>query len=157
MTCTVKKKWIIGVAIVLLAISIVTVVLLFKPNNPPSIDAGSESSESEDSESNSPESVSIVEDCWKHVTEISVVEQNDGAVEVTLMAPDYVSLVKLLAVENNDTVTGDLISKAIRNNPETVKQYTFTASSSAESDVKKALMEQISYELLAQTLMDING
>ena len=101
--------------------------------------------------------VAIADDCWEHVTNLNVVEQGDGTVEVTLTAPDYVSLVKLLAGENNDTISSEYIEKAVNNNPNCVKKYTFTASSSAETDVKNALMEEISYELVALTLEDMIG
>ena len=33
--------------------------------------------------------VAIADDCWEHVTNLNVVEQGDGTVEVTLTAPDY--------------------------------------------------------------------
>lgn len=138
-----RKKWIIAAAIVLLLVIVaVAVVLLVQKNDTPPAN---------------PETVSIAEDCWQHVTDLNVVEQDDGTAEVTLTAPDYVSLVKLLADENNDTITGEHITKAVKNNPETVKVYLFTASSSEETDIRNALMEQISYELVAFTLEKMNG
>jgi len=141
-----KKKWIIGAGIILLVIIIIAVVLIVKYHNTQPED------NQNDSSSVGSKTVSIADDCWKHVTNMSVVEQEDGAVEVTLTAPDYVSLVKLLAGENSDTVTSEHIAKAVKNNPECVKEYVFTASSSADTDIKNALMEQISYELVALTL-----
>lgn len=137
-----KKKWMIGAVIVLLAIAVVVVVLITKKND--TSPAGSAT-------------VSITEDCWKQVTDLNVAEQDNGTVEVTLTAPDYVSLVELLAAENSDVVTGELIAKLVENNPEAVKEYTFIAPSAAEADVKSALMEQISYELLALTLKEMDG
>lgn len=137
-----KKKWIIGAVIALLAIAIVAIVLLVNQN---------------DTQQSGSVDVSITDDCWKHVANLNIVEQGDGTAEVTLTAPDYVSLVKLLAGESGDTITGEHITRAVKNNPETVKEYTFTASSSAETDIKNALMEQISYELVALTLEDIIG
>ena len=137
-----KKKWIIGAVIVLLAIAIVAIVLLVNQNN--TQPAGSVD-------------VSIADDCWDRVTNMNVTEQGDGTVEVTLTAPDYVSLVKLLSAEGNEDVNSEHITKAVKDNPETVKEYVFTASSSAETDIKNALMEQISYELVALTLVDMIG
>lgn len=137
-----KKKWIIGASIVLLVIAVVAVVLIVKNSNTPPSDT---------------KGISITDDCWEHVTNMNVAEQDDGTVKVTLTAPDYVSLVKLLASDNEDAVTGEHIAKAVKNNPECVKEYAFTASSSAETDVKIALMEQISYELVALTLEDMIG
>lgn len=136
------KKWVIGAFIALLAIATIAAVMIVKQNDTPP--AGSET-------------ISIAEDCWKHVTDMNVVDQEDGTVEVTLTAPDYVSLVKLLAGEGNDNVTSEHITKAVKNNPETVKGYTFTASSSEETDIKNALMEQISYDLVDLTLEDMYG
>lgn len=137
-----KKKWIIAAAIIVLVIVVAVVVLIAVQNETPS--TGSET-------------ISFAADCWEHVTNMNVVEQGDGTVEVTLTAPDYVSLVKLLAGESGDTFTGEHITTAVKNNPETVKEYIFTASSSAETDIKNALMEQISYELVALTLEDMIG
>lgn len=137
-----KKKWVITAIIALLAIVAIAVVLIVRNSNTPP--AGSST-------------MSITDDCWEHVTNMNVTEQGDGTAEVTLTAPDYVSLVKLLASESGDAITGDHITKAVKNNPETVKEYTFTASSSEEADIKNALMEQISYELVALTLEDMIG
>lgn len=137
-----KKKWMIVAIITLLVIATVVVILLVGQN---------------DTHTVGKETVSIAEDCWDHVTDMNVIEQDDGTVKVTLTAPDYVSLVKLMAAENDDTVTGKLITKAVKSNPEMVKEYVFIASSSAEIDIKNALMEQISYELVALTLEDMIG
>lgn len=146
-----KKKWIIGAGVLLLAIIIVAVVLIIKHHNTQPDNNQNNSSPSDT------EIVSIVDDCWEHVTNINVVEQHDGTVEVTLTAPDYVSLVKLLADENNNIVTSEYIEKAVENNPECVKEYVFTAPSASNDDVKTVLMEQISYELVALTLEDMMG
>lgn len=138
-----KKMWIIRAVIVLLIIVAVTVVLLVQQNDtPPAADT---------------ELVSLADDCWEHVTNMNMVEQGDGTVEVTLTAPDYVSIMKLLAGESGDTITREHITKAVKSNPEMVKEYVFIASSSAEIDIKNTLMEQISYELVALTLEDIIG
>lgn len=137
-----KKIIVIGIVAVLIIIAtITTVMLLTKEETPPA----------------NTEAVSIIDECWERVTNMNIEELDDGTVEVTLTAPDYVSLVKLLAGENKDVLSGELIAKAVKNNPETVKEYTFTASSSAEADIKNALMEQISYELVALTLEDMIG
>lgn len=137
-----KKKWIVGASIVLFVTAVVAVVWIVKNSNTPPADT---------------KAISITDDCWEHVTNMNIVEQDDGTVKVTLTAPDYVSLVKLLASDNEDVVTGEHIAKAVKNNPECVKEYAFTASSSAGTDVKNALMEQISYELVALTLEDMIG
>lgn len=137
-----KKTIVIGIVAVLIIIAtIATVMLLIKEETPPA----------------KTETVSIIDDCWERVTNMNVEELDDGTVEVTLTAPDYVSLVKLLAGESGDAITGEHITRAVKNNPETVKEYTFTASSSEETDIKNALMEQISYELVALTLEDMIG
>lgn len=138
-----KRKWITAATIVLLlAIAAVVVVLLVQQNDIPPADT---------------ETISIIDDCWEHVTNMNVEELDDGTVKVTLTAPDYVSLINLLAAENKDDLSGELIAKTVKNNPETVKEYTFTASSSAETDIKNALVEQISYELVALSLEDMIG
>lgn len=146
-----KKKWIIGAVVILLAIIIIAVVLIVKHHN--TQPAGNQN----DSSPAGAETVSIVDDCWEHVTNMNIVDQDDGTVEVTLTAPDYVALVKLLAAENHDTPTKELFAQAVKSNSETVKEYAFTASSASEDDVKTALIEQISYELVALTLEDIIG
>ncbi len=138
-----KKKWIIGAVIVLLlAIAAVVVVLIMKPNDAPQMPS---------------ETVSITEHCWEHVTNMKVIEQDNGTAEVTLTAPDYVIIIKALADENQDADISELVKKIVETNPKVVKEYIFTASSSAEFDVKYALMEQISYELIALTLERMNG
>ena len=136
------KKWAIGAFIALLVIATIAAVMIIKQNDTPPVGS---------------ETISVAEDCWEHVIDMNVVDQEDGTVEVTLTAPDYVSLVKLLAGEGNDNVTSEYITKAVKNNPETVKEYNFTASSSAETDIKSALVEQISYELVALTLAGMIG
>ena len=137
-----KKKWVITAIIALLAIAAIAVVLIVRNSNTPP--AGSST-------------ISITDDCWEHVTNMHVEELDDGTVGVTLTAPDYASLVKMLAAENKGDPTGELIAKAVKNNPETVKEYAFVAFSSEETDIKNALMEQISYELVALTLEDMIG
>jgi len=137
-----KKIIVISIVAVLMVIATVTTVMLLKHEDTPPADT---------------EIVSVIDDCWEHVTNMNVEELDDGAVEVTLTAPDYASLVKMLATENKGDPTSELIAKAVKNNPETVKEYTFTAASSEETDIKNALMEQISYELVALTLVDMIG
>lgn len=137
-----KKKWIIGGAIVLLVVVAIVAVLLVKQNQTPP---------------EGTEPVSVEENCWEHVTNMHITEQANGTAQVTLTAPDYVLLAKLLAAENNDSITAERITQAVKDNPEAVKEYTFTAFSVEEYDVKAALMEQIAYELIGTTLMDLGG
>lgn len=129
-----KKNVIIGVVAVFIVIATFTTVILINQDT-----------------------ISINDICWEHVTNMNVMELEDGTVKVTLTAPDFVSLVKLLDSENNDTVTSKNIAKAVKNNPECTKEYVFTAASSLEDDIKSALMEQISYELAASTLEGMIG
>lgn len=103
------------------------------------------------------QNISITEDCWKHVTDCKIVEQEDGSASVVLTAPDYVRLVNQLAEETTEEVTGDMLAQAVENNPQAVKEYSFVAVTSKDEDVRAALMEQISYELVALTLADMNG
>ena len=129
-----KKNVIIGVVAVFIVIATFTTVILINQDT-----------------------ISINDICWENVTNMNVMELEDGSVKVTLTAPDFVSLVKLLDGEYNDTVTSKNIAKAVKNNPECVKEYVFTSSSSLEADIKSALMEQISYELTASTLEGMIG
>lgn len=129
-----KKKIIIGVVAVFIVIATFTTVILINQDT-----------------------ISINDICWEHVTNMNVMELEDGTVKVTLTAPDFVSLVKLLYNENNDTVTSKNIAKAVKNNPECAKEYVFIAASSLDADIKSALMEQISYELTASTLEGMIG
>ena len=137
-----KKKWIIIVIAALLAIAAFAVVLIVNQNNTPPEDT---------------DTISIADDCWDHVTDMNIVERDDGSAEVTLTAPDYVALIKILVAEDYDTITRELIAQAVKSNPKTVKEYTFVAPSTSDVDVKTALMEIVSYELVALTLEDVKG
>jgi len=136
-----KKPWIIGITVALVVIVAVAGVLIL----------------TQDQTAPKKQNASVADHCWEHVTDQKVVELADGTVEVTLTAPDYVTLAKLLAAEEKNELTGSAIIQLVENNPEVVKEYQFTASSSGTADIKAALKEQIAYELIAQMLTDVSG
>ncbi len=143
-----KKKWVVATLISALAITIV-VVLLFALLSLYKQLQGTAHTETQ--------SISITENCWEYVTDCQIIEQDNGTVSVTLTAPDYVQLVAQIAEETTGRVTAEMIAEAVKNSPQMVKEYSFVAKTGEDEDVKVALIEQISYELLAVTLKDING
>ena len=106
----------------------------------------------------SKEDVTFEDSCWKQVQNCETMDLEDGTVLVTLTAPDYSAIIQHLA-ENGVTgdVTVEMLDEAAKDNPGSVKEYSFVAESTEEEAIQNALMEQITYELLIIAMEDVVG
>ena len=106
----------------------------------------------------SKEDVSFEDSCWEQVQNCESMVLDDGTVSVTLTAPDYSAIIQHL-VENGVTgdVTVEMLDEAAKDNPGSVKEYSFVAESIEEEAIQNALMEQIAYELLIIAMEDVAG
>ncbi len=110
------------------------------------------------------ESISLAQFCWEQASDYTVTESpadptnsaaapTSGSVTVTLTAPDYSSLMAGLAENNpSEEITSDTLAKAIKNEPDSVKEYTFTASSSDEDIIREAFLDNIAHDLSVEAV-----
>lgn len=110
------------------------------------------------------ESAPIDQFCWEQISQYTVTEIppentdptdpfSENYVSVTLTAPDYFSLLTELAKEDSaKEITSDMLAKAIKNHPDAVKEYTFTASSSDEANIRNGFFDAIAHDLAVEAI-----
>ncbi|MBQ9082591.1 MAG: hypothetical protein IJY28_03720 [Clostridia bacterium] len=101
--------------------------------------------------------MSFEENCWEQVENVETVEKDDGAYSVTLTAPDYAEIIQRLAQKGVTDITTESLAKAVKENPDAVKEYSLIAESDGEDAIQDALMEQIALDMLAVMMKDAVG
>ena len=100
-----------------------------------------------------PKEVTFEDQCWDNAKDVEIVNKEDGTVEVTLKAPDYTKLLESI-IENGDAdnITLDVLAESIKENPDAVKEYNMILESEDEEEMKNALKDYISYEIIESML-----
>ena len=100
------------------------------------------------------QNITVNETLQEYAGDYNVEEQlEDGRTIITIQAPDFSQIVLKISNEidyQNISVTD--LKKAVKENPELIKEYTISLKNLDEENIKKAFSSQIAYELLIQAI-----
>lgn len=100
------------------------------------------------------QNITVNEMLQEYAGDYNVEEQlEDGRTIITIQAPDFSQIVLKISNEidyQNISVTD--LKKAVKENPELIKEYTISLKNLDEENIKKAFSSQIAYELLIQAI-----
>lgn len=95
--------------------------------------------------------------CENYTSKYEIIEQGqDGAVMVTISAPDFKSIVSLIIEENNNQdISVNDIERAVEEHPECKKEYIFWAEDEESDEIKKEFLEKVSEELMIEAIKNV--
>lgn len=95
--------------------------------------------------------------CSEYSSEYSVIEEkSDGSYLVSVTAPDFSKISRLITDSNNDSnVDATELEKIIKQYPENIKEYEFLVEDCETETVEKAFFDKVSYELVASAITNI--
>lgn len=96
--------------------------------------------------------------CEKYASEYEVVEEmENGAVMVTVNAPDFKSVTEAIIAENgeNDITVND-IEKIVDEYPDYKKEYKFWVDADKKDEVEKVFLSEISEELIIEAIKKVD-
>lgn len=100
---------------------------------------------------------SIKDLCGEYSSEYSVIEEkSDGAYLISVTAPDFSKISRLITDSNNDSnVDATELEKMIKQYPEHIKEYEFLVEDCETATVEKAFFDKVSYELTVSAITNI--
>lgn len=99
---------------------------------------------------------SIKDLCVEYSSEYSVIEESDGAYLISVTAPDFSKISRLITDSNNDSNVDETeLEKMVKQYPENIKEYEFLVENCETATVEKAFFDKVSYELAASAITNI--
>lgn len=108
------------------------------------------------SNTESKKEAAVAEFCKEYVTEYDVIEaQDNGEVLISVEAPDFEKIAKMMLEEGNEEVDIDVIKDMIEEYPEYRKEYMFSVANEETSVIEEEFLQHISYELMVTAIKEI--
>lgn len=91
------------------------------------------------------------------VSEYDVIETSDnGSVHISLEAPDLCKICESIYAETgNQDITVSAIADEVKNHPDYQKIYDFWVNSEDDTEIREALLNQVSEELIKASIQNI--
>lgn len=95
--------------------------------------------------------------CENYASEYEILEKgNNGAVKVSINAPDFKSIMSLIIEKkNNQDITVNDIEKAVEKHPECKKEYKFWTDGEENNEIKKDFLEIVSKDLIVEAIKNV--
>jgi len=93
--------------------------------------------------------------CKQYASDYTFIENNDEMCVVSVEAPDFEKIVKILLEDGEQELNAELLKEVIENNPDCKKEYIVNAEREDTLVIEEAFLEQVSYELMIAAIQNV--
>ena len=93
--------------------------------------------------------------CKQYASDYTFIESKDETCVVSVEAPDFEKIVKILLEDGEQELNADLLQEVIENNPDCTKEYIVNVENEDTLVIEEAFLEQVSYELMVAAIQNV--